>query len=125
MDDILKQSLLYDFYGELLTEHQKEIYEDFVLNDLSLGEIAQERGISRQGVHDLVKRCNKILNGYEEKLHLIERFTDTKQKVSKICELVDISEKNSDGNKADNSKDINREIIKKIKIIANEILDNY
>ena len=75
MKDIFKSSLLYDFYGELLTEHQKEIYEDFILNDLSLGEIAQDRGISRQGVHDLVKRCDKILNGYEEKLHLVERFT--------------------------------------------------
>ena len=71
MKDIFKSSLLYDFYGELLTEHQKEIYEDFILNDLSLGEIAQDRGISRQGVHDLVKRCDKILNGYEEKLHLL------------------------------------------------------
>lgn len=115
MDDILKQSLLYDFYGELLTEHQKEIFEDFVLNDLSLGEIAEEKGISRQGVHDLIKRCNKILNGYEEKLHLIERFTDTKEKVSQICALADFSEKNADNN----------ETIEKIKCIAKEILDNY
>lgn len=116
MDDILKQSLLYDFYGELLTEHQKEVYEDFVLNDLSLGEIASQRGISRQGVHDLVKRCNKILNGYEDKLHLIERFTDTKEKVSSICHLADISE--------NNEKD-SKEAIEKIKVIAREILDNY
>ena len=79
MKDIYKSSLLYDFYGELLTQHQKEIYEDFILNDLSLGEIAIERGISRQGVHDLIKRCDKILNGYEEKLHLIQRFSKTNQ----------------------------------------------
>lgn len=89
MKDIFKSSLLYDFYGELLTEHQKEIYEDFILNDLSLGEIAQDRGISRQGVHDLVKRCDKILNGYEEKLHLVERFTKTKEDVAEICKLAD------------------------------------
>lgn len=85
MKDIFKSSLLYDFYGELLTNHQKEIYEDFILNDLSLGEIAEERGISRQGVHDLVKRCDKTLNGYEEKLHLLERFSKTKEDVEKIC----------------------------------------
>ena len=85
MKDILKSSLLYDFYGELLTEHQKEIYEDFILNDFSLGEIAQERGISRQGVHDMVKRCDKILNGYEEKLHLVERFSRTEENVKKNC----------------------------------------
>ena len=110
MKDILKSSLLYDFYGELLTEHQKEIYEDFVLNDLSLGEIAQERNISRQGVHDLVKRCDKILNGYEEKLHLIERFTKTKSDVEKICQLAD---------------EANSTNLLKIKEIAQEILNNY
>lgn len=60
MKDIFKSSLLYDFYGELLTNHQKEIYEDFILNDLSLGEIAEERGISRQGVHDLVKDVTRL-----------------------------------------------------------------
>ena len=45
MDEILKQSLLYDFYGELLTEHQKEIYEQFIVEDLSMSEIAKEAGI--------------------------------------------------------------------------------
>lgn len=73
MNDILEQALLYDFYGELLTSHQKEIYEQFVLEDLSLSEIAGEAGISRQGVHDLIKRCQKALEGYEEKLH-VERI---------------------------------------------------
>ena len=87
MNEILEQALLYDFYGELLTDHQKEVYEQFVLEDLSLGEIAREEGISRQGVHDLVKRCDKILAGYEEKLHLVERFWKTKEDVSKIRDL--------------------------------------
>lgn len=81
------QTFLYDFYGELLTEHQRNIYEDFVLNDLSLSEIAEEAGISRQGVHDLVKRCDRILEGYEEKLHLLERFMNTKEKITKIRAL--------------------------------------
>ena len=54
MDRILEQNLLYDFYGELLTEHQQRVYEDAVYNDMSLGEIAGEQGISRQGVHDLI-----------------------------------------------------------------------
>ena len=71
MDEIFMQSLLYDFYGELLTEHQKEIYEQFIVDDLSLSEIAKDAGISRQGVHDLIKRCNKILEEYEAKLHLV------------------------------------------------------
>ena len=63
MDELLKQALLYDFYGELLNEHQRRIYEDFVFNDLSLGEIAKDEGISRQGVHDMVRRCNRTLEG--------------------------------------------------------------
>ena len=74
MDKILEQTLLYDFYGELLTEHQKQIYEDVVFGDYSLSEVAEEQGISRQGVHDLVKRCNKLLQEYESRLHLVERF---------------------------------------------------
>ena len=73
MEEKIEQAYLYDFYGELLNEHQRRIYEDFVFNDLSLGEIADEEGISRQGVHDMVKRCTKTLEGYEEKLHLIAK----------------------------------------------------
>jgi predicted DNA-binding protein YlxM (UPF0122 family) len=57
MDKILEQALLYDFYGELLTAHQKEIYEQFVLDDLSLGEIAADAGISRQVSGKLLQLC--------------------------------------------------------------------
>ena len=89
MEKILEQTLLYDFYGELLTEHQKQIYEDVVLNDYSLSEIAEDRGISRQGVHDLVKRCNKIVEEYEEKLKLLERFLQIKQFAGQIDSLID------------------------------------
>ncbi len=87
MEKKVLQTYLYDFYGELLTEHQQSIYEDFVLNDLSLSEIAEEQGISRQGVHDLVKRCDKLLMGYEEKLHLLERFWKIKSKIREIHRL--------------------------------------
>ncbi|MBQ8591483.1 MAG: YlxM family DNA-binding protein [Lachnospiraceae bacterium] len=84
MERIVEQGLLYDFYGELLTEHQRYIYEAVVLNDLSLSEMAQEQGISRQGVHDLIKRCDKILAEYEEKLHLVEKFNKIKACVRQI-----------------------------------------
>ncbi|MDE6220242.1 MAG: YlxM family DNA-binding protein [Lachnospiraceae bacterium] len=83
------KGMLYDFYGELLTQHQKKIYEDAVLNDLSLSEIADEQGISRQGVHDLIKRCDKILAGYENKLHLVEKFTRIKFNIQQINRLTD------------------------------------
>ena len=87
MEKIVEQGFLYDIYGELLTEHQKKIYEDVVYNDLSLAEIAEENGISRQGVHDMVRRCNRTLQAYEDKLHLIERFMRVKMNVTKLQEL--------------------------------------
>ena len=87
MDEILKQTLLYDFYGELLTKHQKEIYEQAVLEDYSLSEIARDAGISRQGVHDMIRRCNKSLEDYEAKLHLVEKFVNIRGQVQKIHEL--------------------------------------
>ena len=87
MDEILKQTLLYDFYGELLTKHQKEIYEQAVLEDYSLSEIARDAGISRQGVHDMIRRCNHTLEEYESRLHLVEKFLCIRKQVQKIKEL--------------------------------------
>ncbi|MBO5521882.1 MAG: DNA-binding protein, partial [Eubacterium sp.] len=55
MEDFVERSLLFDFYGELLTEHQRKIYSAIVFEDYSVSEIAREEGISRQGVHDLRK----------------------------------------------------------------------
>ena len=87
MEKIVEQGMLYDFYGELLTEHQRKIYEDVVLNDMSLSEIAEEQGISRQGVHDLVRRCDRTLQSYEERLLLIARFQKVKHTVEKIEQI--------------------------------------
>lgn len=87
MNRIFERALLYDFYGELLTPHQQNIYESVVFEDMSLGEIAEEQGISRQGVHDLVKRCDRSLQEYESKLHLVQRFSEAKEKIIKIVEL--------------------------------------
>ena len=96
MERIVEQGLLYDFYGELLTEHQRKIYEDVGYNDLSLTEIAQENGISRQGVHDLVRRCNHLLQEYEDKLHLVERFMRIRSRVEQLKQLTNDSEMNKD-----------------------------
>ena len=96
MERIVEQGLLYDFYGEMLTEHQRKIYEDVVYNDLSLTEIAQENGISRQGVHDLVRRCNHLLQEYEDKLHLVERFMRIRSRVEQLKQLTNDSEMNKD-----------------------------
>ena len=93
MEKIVAQGLLYDFYGELLTKHQRRIYEGVVYDNLSLGEIAETEGVSRQAVHDIVRRCDKALQGYEEQLRLIARFESIKEKVSNINNLSEQLEK--------------------------------
>ena len=60
-----------------------------IFNDLSLSEIADEQGISRQGVYDLLKRCDKLLVDYEQKLHLVEKFSRIKQSIQQINKLTD------------------------------------
>ena len=84
LEQLYELSLLYDFYGALLKDHQREMFEDYVLNDLSLSEIASQQDISRQGVYDIIKRCSKQLTEYESKLCLIEKFNNTKKRVNEI-----------------------------------------
>lgn len=112
MEKNVEQTLLYDFYGELLTEHQRQVYEDVVLNDYSISEVAQERGISRQGVHDMIKRCGKILDDYEQKLHLVEKFVNIREKVREIHVLT----------KEENSQ-VRSEQLVRIEKISEEILE--
>ena len=112
METKLAQAYLYDFYGELLNERQRKIYEDFCFNDLSLGEIAEEEGISRQGVHDHIRRSVKALESYESKLHLVDKFLYIKDKVGEIQKLA----RSYDGG--------NHEMVKtEIEKISNEILE--
>ena len=89
MEKFVEQGYLYDFYGELLTERQQQVYESVVLEDYSLSEVAEDLGISRQGVHDMIRRCNPTLEEYEEKLHLVEKFLNIRSQVMNIHELAD------------------------------------
>ena len=114
MNKILEQALLYDFYGELLTKHQKDVYEQFIQEDLSLSEIAEGAGISRQGVHDLIRRCQKALEGYEAKLHLVERFLSVREKVGEIGDVLDEWEENRENPE---------EIVGRIRKISDAIIE--
>mgnify|MGYP003179203509 FL=1 len=87
MERIVEQNLLYDFYGELLTAHQKEIYGEHILNDMTATEIAAEFGITRQAVHDMIRRCDKILADYEARLQLVAKFLTAKEKIKEIHTL--------------------------------------
>lgn len=92
MDKTLYNTLLYDFYGELLSEKQKQIYEMYYLKDFSLMEISECVGISRQGVRDNVVRCEKALENYENKLSLVsvhlQKVRDIGALISNIDDLL-------------------------------------
>ena len=83
-----RMALLYDFYGDMLTDRQKEFYDLYYNEDLSLGEIAEQSGISRQGVWDIIRRADRILTETEEKTGLVERFRQLRQQVDEIQQLV-------------------------------------
>ena len=116
MERIVEQTLLYDFYGELLTPHQKMIYEEYVLDNFSISEIAKEHNISRQGVHDQLKRVDKLLNEYESTLHLIDRFMKIKDKVNEISSY---SKQVLSADDLDTAK----ELVGRINSISNAIID--
>ena len=77
-------SMLYDFYGALLKENQRQIFEEYRLDDYSLSEITQDMGITRQGVHDALKRTTVRLQGYEDKLGLVRRFQEQKKQMKQV-----------------------------------------
>ena len=94
MDKVYETSLLLDFYGQLLTDRQYEILDLHYNNDYTLSEIAEQLNISRQGVFDNEKRGRALLNEYENKLGLLSKFSQQKQKaeqVQKLFEKIEIN----------------------------------
>ncbi|MDO4983898.1 MAG: sigma factor-like helix-turn-helix DNA-binding protein [Eubacteriales bacterium] len=85
-NDRLERCLLLDFYGELLTDKQRECCELHFNEDLSLGEIAEQLGISRQGVWDNVRRAESAMRDIENKTGLIRRFSRTRDRLEKVSE---------------------------------------
>lgn len=93
----MMQSMLLDFYGELLTERQRSCYDLHVNEDLSLSEIAEQSGISRQGVWDNIRRAEQALREIEEKTGLVRRFTALRQGLVSIEKQVGEIEQRSSG----------------------------
>jgi len=88
MEEALFRTMLFDFYGELLTEKQKEYFDLHYNEDLSLAEIAAGEGISRQGVWDIIRRAEESMRRYEEKTGLVERFANQRELIAETEELV-------------------------------------
>ena len=109
LDEIVELSALYDFYGALLKENHRRIFEDYVWNNYSLSEIATEQQITRQGVYDIINRCRTRLRGYEEKLQLVDKFQRTREKLKQMEE---IAESGTD-----------RTVAERINVLAEEIYE--
>lgn len=114
LDEFIHLSMLYDFYGELFNDHKKHIFEDYFLNDLSLSEIAVELKISRQGVHDIVKRCTQELKDYEERLSLLTKFASIKGKLGTVKELCREIEETGDKDKLNDINTLADDILKEL-----------
>ncbi|TGE32775.1 putative DNA-binding protein [Desulfosporosinus sp. Sb-LF] len=89
MEKLTKMALLVDFYGPLLTDKQRNVWDLHYQQDLSLAEIAEVEHISRQAIHDLLKRTERILAEYEDKLGLVQRFWTEREKLLKVTTLLE------------------------------------
>lgn len=109
-DKTLEMTMLYDFFGDLLTEKQRSYFDLYYNEDLSLSEIAQEADISRQGVRDIIQRAENLLLEYEKKTGIVSRFIKMQADISDIendlSRLIEIS----DGE----GKDMAERIMKKV-----------
>ena len=84
-----RMAMLFDFYGDLLTERQREFYDLYYHEDLSLSEIAENYGISRQGVRDVIVRAEAAMSEIEEKTHIIRRFHQSRAAIAAIDAAAD------------------------------------
>ncbi len=89
LDNLYEISMLMDFYGALLSRRQQDVCRLYHEENCSLQEIAEELGISRQGVHEALKKAESALQGYEEKLGLIERFRVQEDVLQKALQNID------------------------------------
>ena len=113
MNKDLSISILMDFYGNLLTEKQIDALDMYYNSDMSLSEIAEESGISRQGARDAIKRGEKQLAEFEEKLGLAERFLEVIKSVDEMNKIIGTLE----------VSDENRKKIERIKEISENLSD--
>lgn len=102
MEEKVKISMLCDLYGKLLTQTQWELLNDYYNNDLSLSEIAQNNGITRQAVRDTIKKGEKKLFEYEEKLLFMKRTLNQEKKIEKVLSELNKIEKESSDKKVAN-----------------------
>lgn len=115
MQERIELSMLYDFYGALLKENQQRMFEASVLEDYNYSEIAEDEGISRQGVYDAIRRASRQLREYEEKLGLVARFVKQKEQVKEMHHILQ--------QMRGSMTDINNQAFEKVIAIIDEIME--
>ncbi|MBF8982169.1 putative DNA-binding protein [Lutibacter sp. B2] len=120
VDKILHMSLLYDFYGQLLTKKQQNTLQLYYDYDLSLGEMSEQLSVSRQAVYDSIKRTEKLLSDYESKMGLIQKFVTTQKKVQMLINIIEEIETKY---KPNEKIDIFLDDISKLKSLTLDIVD--
>lgn len=121
MNESVEIALLLDFYGQLLTPKQFEILDLHYNNDFSLGEIGEQYKISRQGVHDSVKKGKDALRKYEEKLGLVKRFSRHEETLKTVLSRL-IELQNNDANSK--NKEIINSCVMELEKVMNELYMN-
>lgn len=117
----LKISYLLDFYGEMLTETQREAIDAYYNQDMSLSEIAADRAISRQGVRDAIKRAEQQICEMEERLGLARRFEEVQAALVAVCDCaLDIQELNAAHSSVQEIDQRAGEILELCKVIADK-----
>lgn len=116
-------SLLYDFYGGLLRENQLEIMNLYHEDNLSLSEIAEELGLSRQAVHYTLKKAEASLEKYEEVLGLIKKYEENSNKAAEVIEIINSIIKQQELKKEDTIDNNAFDSLKRIIEIINEIIE--
>lgn len=117
----LKISYLLDFYGDMLTQKQQEVIDAYYNEDLSLAEIAEDWGITRQGVRDAIKRAEQQLTEMEERLGLARRFQGIQGALAAICDCaLNIQEQNAQNGQVPEIDDNAATILEKAEEIAGE-----
>lgn len=115
MQERIELSMLYDFYGALLKENQQRMFEASVLEDYNYSEIAEDEGISRQGVYDAIRRASRQLREYEEKLGLVARFIRQKEQVKEMHRILQEMQVSM--------TDVNTQSFEKVIAIIDEIME--
>lgn len=108
-------AMLYDFYGELLTPRQKEVLQYYYEENYSLSETAEELGVSRQAVHDTIRKAEKALRNYEQKLGLVERFRRTEADMERAVNELDRITEQLEGKSSAEDAAFDNKIIEKLK----------